>query len=285
VFDDAPLPHTLVERLRTVRSCGVITGAGVSQESGIGTYRSSDGRYDDPLIGGSTAEALSARTLAADPDCTWEAIGELCRRALAARPSPAHRALAAIERKIDRFVLVTQNVDGLHQIAGSHNVIELHGNLFRTRCVPCDLEGRLDHATLVELHAAPRCPRCGGVVRPDVVLFGELLPLERVEPLLDEFYLHPPDLVIAAGTSAQFTYVSEPVLFAQQAGRLTIEVNPRRTLLTDQVSIALHGTASTYLPRIARALGADLDRFDDDGAPHRRADHGQRPPPRDIESG
>ena len=153
--------------------------------------------------------------------------------------------MTAIEDTLGRFVLLTQNVDGLHQLAGSRNVVELHGNIFRTRCLSCGATAPLDRAILPGLDRAPLCPSCAGLLRPDVVLMGEVMPMRRVEPLLEEFYLHPPDLVVVAGTSARFPYISEPVLFAAQAGRLTIEVNPEQTVLTDQVNTVCSGLTSS----------------------------------------
>ena len=251
----SPLPRILVERLEQVRSCGVICGAGVSVESGIRSYRGAGGLYDDPLLGDATVEALKGTTLARDPDRTWQSIGDLARQAGTALPNSAHLALADIEVRLDRFVLLTQNVDGLHQRAGSRNVIEIHGNIFDTTCRTCGQGDRLDPATLPDLWRAPRCGACGGILRPDVVLFGELLPGDKVEPLLDEFYLRPPDMILVAGTSALFPYITEPVMFAQQAGRLTVEVNPENTVLSDEVDFALHGPADELLPAIAHVIG------------------------------
>ena len=118
---DQALPEKLRLALEKVRSVGAITGAGVSAESGIPTYRGKGGIYDDPSEGDRTVEALSGRTMAADPDRTWRTIGELISKSSRARPTAAHRALVDIEEKVERFVLLTQNVDGLHQLAGSRN--------------------------------------------------------------------------------------------------------------------------------------------------------------------
>jgi len=247
------LPDGLIERLRDVRSVGAITGAGVSQESGIRTYRGRDGLYDDPEEGDRTVEALSGPTLARDPDRTWRAIGALSRQALNAEPNAGHRALAEIERKVERFALLTQNVDGLHRLAGSRNVIELHGNIFMTHCLSCGKAGELAREILAALNAAPRCD-CGGILRPNAVLFGELLPMDEVTRLREQFYREVPDLVIAAGTSALFPYITEPVVFARQRGKLTVEINPEPTLMSGQVDFCLRGNAGEYLPAIQRAL-------------------------------
>ena len=126
------LPQDVVSALADVRSAGVITGAGVSVESGIQPYRGEGGLYDDPDEGDRTVEALTGSTLQRDPDRTWRAIVKLARQAKDARPNPGHEALVRMEESLDRFVLLTQNVDGLHQLAGSRNVIAIHGNVFDT---------------------------------------------------------------------------------------------------------------------------------------------------------
>jgi NAD-dependent deacetylase len=248
------LPPPLVERLRGVRSVGAITGAGVSRGSGLPTYRGRGGIYDDPDEGDRTVEALSGPTLARDPDRTWRAVVKLARQALDARPSGAHHALAGIERSVERFVLLTQNVDGLHQAAGSRRVIDIHGDVFDTQCMSCAREGRLERAALLALEGAPACPDCGGVLRPHVVLFGELLPPDKVARVIDEFHRDVPDLVLIAGTTALFPYILEPVATAAARGKLTVEVNPEITSASRLVEFSLRGEADRYLPLIERAL-------------------------------
>ena len=248
---DCRLPSVLKEALARVRSVGVITGAGISAESGIPTYRGKGGIYDDPEEGDRTIEALSAPTLHADPDRTWRALAKIARAAGGAEPNPGHLAVVEMERHAERFVLLTQNVDGLHQRAGSANVIDIHGNTFETICTSCGLSGRIEDPRTID--AAPRCPECGGVLRPDVVLFGEMLPLEKVQRIREEFYYDPPDLVLCVGTSAMFPYIVEPVSVAAQAGRLTIEVNPEPQL-GEIVTHTLTEKAGTALPAIAAEL-------------------------------
>ncbi len=245
----------LRDALRRVRSVGVITGAGISAESGIPTYRGVGGIYADPAEGDRTVEALSGPTLARDPDRTWRAVADLARRALNARPNAAHQALVAIEDAVPTFTLLTQNVDGLHRIAGSRNVIEIHGDVLDTRCTACEARGRLERETLAALEGTPRCPRCGGGLRPDAVLFDEMLPIAKVVALREAFYVNVPDLVLVVGTTALFPYISEPVHLAARAGRLTVEVNVGPTPLTTSVRHHLRGPASVWVPRIAAALG------------------------------
>jgi NAD-dependent deacetylase len=248
------LPADLEEQLSAVRSVGVISGAGISRESGIRTYRGEGGIYDDPQQGDRTIEALSGATLDTDPDRTWRVVAELARQSLDARPNPAHHALVRIEQRVERFVLLTQNVDGLHRLAGSQNVIEIHGDVFDTRCRSCGKRGRLDRATMAGLEGTPRCTVCGGPLRPDAVLFGEMIPEERYARLVAEFHSRSPDLLIVAGTSAPFPYIAEPVRVAKLRGRLTVEVNPEETVLSRTVDYALRGPAGEILPSIDAAI-------------------------------
>ena len=250
------LPLDLVESLRGIRSMGVVTGAGVSAESGIPTYRGEGGLYDDEAEGQRTVEALSAPTLHADPDRTWRVVAELARRSVGAAPNAAHQALVAIEEALEHFVLLTQNVDGLHRMAGTHNIIDIHGDVLDTRCMQCTYTGRLTPEEVRPLQAAPECPGCGGVLRPDAVLFGEMLPGEKLRRLHDEMLEVPPDLLLIAGTTAVFPYIVEPVLVAARAGRPTVEVNPEPTDLSEAVRWSLRGTAGSYLPLMAEVVTA-----------------------------
>jgi NAD-dependent deacetylase len=237
-----------------LRSVGAISGAGISRDSGIRTYRGEGGLYDDPVEGDRTIEALSAPTLATDPDRTWRVVAELARQALGAQPNAAHHALVRIENKVDSFVLLTQNVDGLHRLAGSRNLIEIHGDVFATRCTACRRDGKLERERLAALDRTPRCPDCGGLLRPDAVLFGEMLPPDRYESLVRQLIDRSPDLLIVAGTSAPFPYITEPVRAARRRSRVTVEVNPEETVLSRIVDHALRGPAEEILPLIDDAL-------------------------------
>lgn len=265
---DFELPAALLTALRDVRSVGVITGAGISAESGIPTYRGKGGIYDDPEQGDRTIEALSAPTLQSDPDRTWRALFQIAGAAAAALPNAGHAAIVEIERKAERFVLLTQNVDGLHRLAGSRNVIDIHGDAFELICTACGKRNqfhdprtsaivppRLDIQQCIKANVAPRCP-CGGVYRPDVVLFGEMLPEDKLARLYAELLDNPPDMVISVGTSAMFPYIVQPMLVARMAGKLTIEINPEPTEISDFAAFHLKAKAGDALPAIAAALAA-----------------------------
>lgn len=255
------LPAELATRLRAARSIGVITGAGISAESGIPTYRGKGGIYDDPEQGDRTIEALSAPTLRTDPDRAWQAIAKIAGAASGAQPNAAHHALVEIERKVERFVLLTQNVDGFHAAAGTRNLIDIHGDTFKLLCMKCGRRGDLSREpdiepciqTIVATGKAPRC-ECGGTIRPDVVFFGEMLPEAKVQRLHDEFYHRVPDVVISVGTSNMFPYIVQPVLIAAQQGRLTVEINPEETEISGYVAYHLKAKAGEALTAIAAAL-------------------------------
>jgi NAD-dependent deacetylase len=252
LMDAAPLPPDLVAKLKTVRSVAAISGAGISADSGLPTYRGKGGVYDDPVAGDALMADLAASTLVREPDRTWRAIGALMRLAGEAAPNAGHRALAVIEEKAERFVLLTQNIDGLHRRAGSRNVIEIHGSGQMARCTACGTRCAIDAASSLE--RTPRCA-CGAMLRPDVVLFEERLDPADLERLDREFYQQVPDLVVIIGTSALFNYIVDPVLFAMDERKITVEINVERTIVSDHVSFFLQGTASEFLPAIAASLG------------------------------
>ncbi len=200
----------------------VLTGAGISAGSGLRTYRGPDGvweEYEVERFG--HADALRER-----PEETWRLFGGMREPVLAARPNAAHLALARWEAELSsgqELLLVTQNVDELHQRAGSKNVVELHGNILFTKCsnVACDLERHRDEAP--HLGEVPRCPKCRAVLRPDVVLFGEeipALPAWSVKRALRDC-----DLFVAIGTSGLVAPAANYVRGAEYAGARTILVN------------------------------------------------------------
>jgi NAD-dependent deacetylase len=221
----------------------VLTGAGVSAESGIPTFRGLDGLWNgrDPM------SLATPEAFAADPALVWEFYN--WRRDLVARaqPNPAHDALAALARRTTGLTLITQNVDRLHQRAGSPGVIELHGNLSDVRCTRCARTADRSHQSLSSL---PRCERCGGLDRPAVVWFGEPLPPDTWRAA--ESAVRAADLLLVVGTSAVVYPAAGLVATAQRAGATIIEVNPDATPLTPTVDLALQGPAGAILPTILR---------------------------------
>ena len=225
----------------------VITGAGVSVESGIPTFRGKDGcwRNFDP------AKLATPEAFARDSKLVWEWYRARRQRIRKARPNAAHEAIAKLAQHADEFLLVTQNVDDLHARSGlrADKMVQIHGDIFVTRCSRCDFgftEG------MEEQQEIPKCTRCAALMRPGVVWFGEQLPwkeLQRVENYLDRGAC---DLVIVAGTTATFGYIVDWALRASPErfrGEL-IEVNPEETPLSEFATQRIHESAAVALPKI-----------------------------------
>jgi NAD-dependent deacetylase len=236
----------------------VITGAGVSAESGIPTFRGKDGywRNLDP------AKLATPEAFARDPKLVWEWYRERRQRIRNAQPNAAHKAIAQLAQQADEFLLVTQNVDDLHARAGVANekMVQIHGDIFVTRC--CDF-GRHDyeHDHEHEDIDVPRCPRCKGLMRPGVVWFGEQLPwqeLERIENYLDRGAC---DLVIVAGTTATFGYIIDWALRASRGRGELIEVNPEETQLSQFATRLVREPAAIALPHLVDQLVAQTPKL------------------------
>jgi NAD-dependent deacetylase len=212
-----------------------ITGAGLSAESGLPTYRGVGGLYadSDTEHGMPIEVALSGTVFRERPEITWKHIAQIEHAVRGARPNRAHELIAALEREHDVLVL-TQNVDGFHRAAGSTQVIDIHGDCHSLLCTRCDYrEHREDYAGL---ELPPKCPKCGALVRPDVVLFEELLPAHKLHALRREL-VQGFDAYFSIGTTSVFAYIAEPMLQAARHGRLTVEVNPEKTEVSSIVDV------------------------------------------------
>jgi NAD-dependent deacetylase len=229
-----------------------VTGAGLSADSGLPTYRGVGGLYDagrGARHGFTIEEALSGPVMRSRPEVTWEFLHELERHARGAAPNRGHDVIAAMQDHFDGVWVLTQNVDGLHRAAGSRDVIDIHGDLHDLRCTSCTARTRVDDYSALD--PLPHCPRCGAVVRPDVVLFGEMLPQDKLATLrreLDRGF----DVVISVGTSGRFPYIVEPTLLALDAGRPTYEIDPGETEISRLVSIKITARAAEALDALAR---------------------------------
>lgn len=236
-------------RLTGIRRLVVLTGAGVSKESGIPTFREAqDGLWAhyDPMLMASREGFLS------NPGLVWEWYEYRFGMVEAAQPNPGHTAIAEIERIIPATAVVTQNIDGLHQAAGSSNVLELHGSIRRFRC----LDGRHTGFTRADLAGMagtpPRCPQCGDLLRPDVVWFGEYLPedvLAKAHSLSEQC-----DAMLVVGTSGQVQPAASLPFAAARAGATVIDVNPDRDEIARMADIYLQGAGGQMLPRLVAAL-------------------------------
>jgi NAD-dependent deacetylase len=238
-------PDKLLERLSDAQCVTVLTGAGVSAESGVPTFRDAQtglwARYR-------AEELATAAAFERNPALVWDWYA--WRRGLVrqAQPNPAHYALAEMERRIPSFTLITQNVDGLHQRAGSQNVLELHGNLFRSKCFR---EGRIVETSPDMGENHPHCSYCGAPLRPDVVWFGEALPAEVLEAAWQ--VAQTCDLFFSIGTSGIVQPAASLPYLALQKHIPVIEVNPDKTPLTSTATYHLGSPAGIVLPALVEA--------------------------------
>ena len=231
----------------------VLTGAGVSAESGLATFRDSNGLWEQHRV----EDVASPEGFIRDPELVWKFYSLRREQAKTVEPNPGHRALAEVEERLgDRFLLVTQNVDGLHQRAGSERIIEIHGSLFRTKCSSCDLEPFDDHATYLggTLPWCDNCERGGGkaLLRPDIVWFGEMLDPSHLQAI-DAFMRRDhgaPFVFIAVGTSGAVWPAAGLVNLARSMGASTILVNAEPAENTARFHQFVQAKSSEALPAL-----------------------------------
>jgi NAD-dependent deacetylase len=241
------------EALRDVLSVVVLTGAGISAESGVPTFRGEGGLWRHYRA----EELATPHAFRRDPSLVWEWYD--WRRQLIGdcRPNAAHRTLVEMERYFDDFVLVTQNVDGLHTLAGSRNVVELHGDIWRMRCTRgCRADWDDRTSPLPELPA--RCPSCGALARPDVVWFGETLPPDALDAAWAA--AQRCQLMLVIGTSAVVQPAASLPVLALQNGAYVFEINPQPTPVSDLVADVIREPAAEALPRWWRTWLAEGER-------------------------
>jgi len=222
--------------LKSADSVAVLTGAGVSAESGIPTFRSDGGYWQNYRF----EDLATPEAFARDPKFVWTWYEERRRAIASVEPNAGHYALVDLEKQKPDFTLITQNVDGLHDLAGSKNVIKLHGDIWTVRCLQCGAE-RIDRTELDEL--PPRCV-CGGMLRPGVVWFGESLPAGAFERAAAA--VNRADVLIVAGTSA-LVYPAASLIPLASA---VIEINPEATAFSGEVTFSLRVTSAQILPAL-----------------------------------
>ena len=241
-----PIPADLVDALRRARCIVALTGAGVSAESGVPTFRDAQtglwARFDP-------RELATPAAFARQPRVVWDWYAWRRERVASAQPNAGHRALARLELVAPQFLLVTQNVDGLHARAGSRKLVELHGNIAR---VKCSREGTIverwhdDDPTL-----PPRCEHCGAFLRPDVVWFEEMLPAGALAAAEDA--AREAEILLVIGTSAEVYPAAALPSLAHAAGARIVEINPAPTPLSDDADDRLRGPAGQVLPALVAA--------------------------------
>ena len=239
------IPPQLITQLRAAQHVTVLTGAGVSAESGVPTFREAQtglwAQYDPQ-------ELATPHAFRQNPRLVWEWYEWRRELVAQANPNPGHLALAELERHVPQFTLVTQNVDGLHQRAGSQNVIELHGNIVRTKCFD---DGQIVTEWADDGEIPPRCPRCGGRLRPDVVWFGEGLPAAALRTAVAA--AQSCDIFLAIGTSAIVHPAASLPLEAIKQGKTAVEINPQTTPITPYMTYTLSGPSGQTLPALVQA--------------------------------
>ena len=244
----------VAKTLRRARRLLFITGAGISAESGLPTYRGIGGLYNNQMTeeNFSIETALSGSMLEANPAITWKYLYQIEEACRGARFNDAHAIIVEWQARFEVCVL-TQNIDGFHRDAGSRNLIEIHGDIHDLFCTRCDYQTSVPNCDGLEI--PPSCPRCRALVRPRVVLFGEALPSGAIQHLyreLDQGF----DLVFSIGTTSVFPYIAGPVVQASQSGVPTVEINPTDTNVTRFVDYKLASGAVASLRAIHEALTA-----------------------------
>jgi NAD-dependent deacetylase len=228
-----------------------LTGAGVSAESGIPTFRGADGlwaRYDPVKV-------ASIEYFMADPSAYWSVSKDRGRVALAARPNPGHHALAALEASGRLVAVVTQNTDGLHQDSGSRTVIEVHGSSRTVQCLDCgNREPRGEVQVRLDVEMPPRCRVCGGTfLKPTVVLFGEPLPRAAIQQALT--FARQADVMLVVGSSLVVYPAAEIPLVATRSGAQLIVINAEPTPLDELAAVVIRGKSGEVLPEIVELIG------------------------------
>lgn len=239
-------PSDLVNLLKKATRVAALTGAGVSQESGLHTFRDAQvglwAQYRPEDL--ATPEAFFR-----DPKLVWDWYMWRGETVKAAHPNPGHYALAAMEKRIPAFMLITQNVDGLHRMAGNVNVLELHGNITRVRCCECGMFAETwDDDNL----SVPRCKACDGLLRPDVVWFGESLPPEELQKAINA--TRECQVFFSIGTSGLVQPAASLAHAARSNGAIVVEINADPTPLTSNVDFAFHGKSGEILPELVKAV-------------------------------
>ena len=236
----------LREIITTANKVAVLTGAGISAESGVPTFRGADGIWRNHQV----TDVATPQAFAEDPELVWEFYN--WRRNLLSKVTfnDGHKALVKLENHVRGFTLITQNVDGLHREAGSKHLLEIHGNLWEVRCTKCGLL-TLDRSQ--DMGRLPRCIKCAGLLRPNVVWFGESLDPQILGKALEATARC--ELMLIVGTSGIVQPAASFCLHAKQAGAALAEVNLEKTPQSGHMDFVLTGKAGEILPMLVENLG------------------------------
>lgn len=239
-------PSGLIQFLKKADRVAVLTGAGVSQESGLRTFRDAQtglwAQYKP-------TDLASPEAFARDPKLVWDWYAWRREAIKGVRPNPGHYALVEMEKKIPAFTLITQNVDGLHRMAGSLNIHELHGNIQRVRCSEC---GTFAEAWGDDTESVPKCEKCSGLLRPDVVWFGESLPRAELEAAVEA--ARTCQVFFSIGTSGVVQPAASLGFAAHNKGAVVVEINAEPTPLTPKADFFFQGKSGEILPELVKAI-------------------------------
>ncbi len=226
------------DHIKNIEKIVFVTGAGISQESGIPTFRGKDGLWRN-------YDAMKLATIDAfydNPKLIWEWYNERRKNIFAAQPNLGHKAIAELE-KFAKVVVLTQNIDGLHQKAGSSKVLELHGSIVKIKCSVCDFKDEI----MTEFSEIPPVCKCGSILRPDVVWFGESLPQDVWQKAI--ICASQCDLMVIAGTSLVVSPANTLPTYAKQNNAKLIEINPEKTEMSSEMDLVIRNTSASALPK------------------------------------
>ncbi len=235
----------LLSFLRNATRVAALTGAGISQESGLRTFRDAQSGLWSQY---KPEDLASPEAFTRDPKLVWDWYAMRRGKVRGVEPNPGHFALVEMEKHVPGFTLITQNVDGLHRKAGSQKILELHGNLQRVRCSEC---GRFAE-TWEENGDVPRCTACGGLLRPDVVWFGEALPRSELEAAVEA--ARACQVFFSIGTSGVVQPAASLAFAARNKGAVVVEINLEPTPLTGKADFFLQGKSGEVLPELTKAV-------------------------------
>lgn len=243
-------PTELIEKLKSAKSVLFFTGAGISAESGIDTFRGKGGLWNKMK----PQELASFDGFMRNPNLVWEWYQYRRKILKGTGPNPGHLAIAEFEKYIDNVIVVTQNVDNLHFRAGSTNILELHGNIQRNYCIDCKTYFGMDD--FLDVDEAPKCPKCGGMIRPDVVWFGENLPQNIFAEA--EKIAKQSDVCFVVGTSAVVYPAAHIPMSAKESGSYMVEINIEPTEITNSVDCSLTGKSGEILPELLNQIKGEI---------------------------
>jgi NAD-dependent deacetylase len=235
------LSQKLLSRLKNASSVSVLTGAGISAESGVPTFRGKDGLWENKKV----EELATPQALNQDPQLFWKFYNWRKKLLKEVKPNLGHYSLVDFERIYEDFFLITQNVDNLHKIAGNKKLIELHGNIFETKCADC---GQNFTDDIDESKDVPKCKKCGGYLRPDVVLFGENLPENKLRKAQE--MAAACEIFFSIGTSSVVEPAASLPYLAKANGSYVVEINSEETPLSSHADECLRGAAGKVLPTL-----------------------------------